>query len=122
MSKYKAIRTTVDGIVFDSKGESRRWVYLKELQKQHKISNLQRQVSYPLEVNEELITSYVADFTYDEDGVQIVEDFKGHITSVFRLKKKLFEAIHKQPLRIVRLQRNDFVHGFKQRRSRKTRK
>ena len=29
MSKYKAIRTEVDGIIFDSKGESKRWVYLK---------------------------------------------------------------------------------------------
>ena len=122
MNKYKAIRTTVDGIVFHSKGESRRWTHLKDLEKRHKIKNLKRQVAYPLEVNGDLITSYVADFTYEENGTHIVEDFKGHVTTEFRLKKKLFEAIYQQPLRVVRLQRNDFALGFKQRRSRKTRK
>jgi len=122
MSKYRAIRTTVDGITFDSKGESKRWINLKQQQKDGRIQNLKRQIAYPLHVNGDLVTSYVADFTYDEDGTEIVEDFKGHVTTVFRLKKKLFEAIYQQPLRVVRLQKNDFVLGFKPRRSRKTRK
>ena len=122
MSKYRAIRTTVDGITFDSKGESKRWINLKQQQKDGRIQNLKRQIAYPLHVNGDLVTSYVADFTYDEDGTEIVEDFKGHVTTVFRLKKKLFEAIYQKPLRVVRLQKNDFVLGFKPRRSRKTRK
>ena len=122
MSKYKAIRTTIDGITFDSKGEAKRWIDLKKQEKEGRIQNRKRQIAYPLHVKGDLVTSYVADFTYDEDGTEIVEDFKGHITSVFRLKKKLFEAIYQQPLRVVRLQRNDFVFGFKPRRSRKTRK
>lgn len=122
MSKYKAIRTEVDGIVFDSKGESKRWTYLKNCERKNLIKNLKRQVSYPLKIEDELITSYVADFVYMENGTEIVEDFKGHITSVFRLKKKLFEALYDKPLRIVRLVGDDFQLGFKRRRSRKTSK
>ncbi|MBH48824.1 MAG: hypothetical protein CME71_11710 [Halobacteriovorax sp.] len=119
MSKYKAIRTEVDGIVFDSKGESKRWIHLKRSAKKGLIKNLRRQVAYPLKIGDDLITAYVADFVYIEDGVEIVEDFKGHVTTVFRLKKKLFEALYNKPLRIVRLVGNDFHLGFKKRRSRK---
>ena len=122
MSKYKAIRTTIDGITFDSKGEAKRWVYLKAAQKKGLIKKLKRQVAYPLEINNQLITAYVADFVYTEDGIEIVEDFKGHITAVFRIKKKLFEAIYGKPLRISRLVGNEFHLGFKRRRPRRSKK
>ena len=35
---------------------------------------------------------YEADFSYIQDGVLIVEDVKGALTEVFKLKQKLFLA------------------------------
>jgi hypothetical protein len=44
-------------------------------------------------VNGILICTYIADFTYTRDGKYIVEDFKGVLTDVFKLKRKLMKAI-----------------------------
>jgi hypothetical protein len=38
--------------------------------------------------------TYVADFQYLRDGKTIVEDVKGVQTPVFRMKLKLFTAMH----------------------------
>ncbi len=48
-SKYYNIKTkALDGTIFDSHKEARRWDELTLLQKAGKISNLQRQVAYEL--------------------------------------------------------------------------
>ena len=47
-SKYGAKKVEIDGIIFDSKKEGRRYQELKMLQKAGEISNLQRQVKYIL--------------------------------------------------------------------------
>jgi hypothetical protein len=96
MSKYKAIRTEVDGITFSSKKESKRYADLKLLEKAGKIKNLHLQPVIPLPVKEEMICRYVADFGYwdNEKNVDILEDCKGCKTPVYRLKKKLVKAIY----------------------------
>ena len=98
MSKYGAIRTTVDGITFDSKGESIRYQQLKLLEAAGEIRDLKRQIKYPLVVNGVKIADYVADFRYvnSDDGAVVVEDFKSKatITPVYRLKKKFMLAIY----------------------------
>ena len=48
MSKYKAIKTTVDGIRFDSKKEAARYEVLKVMQKSGVIENLRMQVPFVL--------------------------------------------------------------------------
>lgn len=97
-NKYHAKKTTVCGIVFDSKREAARYVELRDLERAGAIRDLKRQVRY------ELIpafdaggkhyrpTSYVADFVYTdcETGGEVVEDCKGYRTDVYRLKAKLF--------------------------------
>lgn len=95
-SKYHAKRTSVDGIVFDSKREADRYLVLKSMEKDGTIEDLRRQVRY------ELIPAfdvggkhyrpvfYVADFVYVEDGKEVVEDVKGMRTDVYRIKSKLF--------------------------------
>jgi hypothetical protein len=96
-NKYGAKVVTVDGIKFHSIGEAKRWQELLLLEKQGKISHLERQVSYDLRVNGHLICRYVADFTYLEEGgvwYPIVEDFKGVLTDTYKLKKKMMWAIH----------------------------
>lgn len=93
-SKYRAQRVEVDGITFDSKLEARRYALLK-IARSAGYLDFKMQVSYPLEVNGQKVTTYRADFvvTYPDGRVE-VEDCKGFKTPVYRLKKKLMKAIH----------------------------
>lgn len=97
-SKYRNIKT--DG--FASKKEAKRYQELLLLEKAEDISGLRTQVKYPLVVNDQLICTYIADFVYDEWSSmskyavckRVVEDCKGFRTPVYKLKKKLMDAIH----------------------------
>ncbi len=95
-SKYGSVRTEVDGIRFDSKAEAARYGELSLLLRSGAISDLRRQVRYPLTVNGMKVCDYLADFTYVDakTGKTITEDVKGTLTDVYRLKKKLMAAIH----------------------------
>lgn len=94
MNKYRNIKTTIDGITFDSKTESIRYVHLKTLLKAGAISDLILQPKFKIEVNGQKICTYIADFQYKENGKTIVEDSKGVRTPVYRLKAKLVKALH----------------------------
>ena len=88
-----AQKVVVDGITFDSRYEAARYRALKVCEKHGVITDLQLQVRYPLEVNGELVCTYIADFTYYlPDGTFVVEDAKGYREPVYRLKAKLFKA------------------------------
>ena len=86
----------MDGITFDSKREADRYIVLKGMEEDGLIEDLRRQVRYELipafDVDERHYRPvfYVADFVYVEDGKEVVEDVKGMITDVYRLKSKLF--------------------------------
>ena len=92
-SKYHARKTTVDGIVFASGREARRYGALKLLQQAGLIRDLVLQPVYSLYAwsSQIPVGSYRADFTYDErqaDGswATIVEDAKGFVTPLYRWK------------------------------------
>lgn len=97
-SKYNAKKTVVDGIKFDSKREAERYCELKLLEKAKEIRNLELQPRFLLQDkfedkqgNTHRKIEYVADFMYiDKDNKKIVEDVKGVMTDVYKLKKKLF--------------------------------
>lgn len=93
-NKFRNVPTTVDGVLFASKKEARRWGELKLMQKVGLISDLRRQVVFALEVNGIHICKYVADFVFAERGKTVVEDSKGFVTPEFRLKSKLMLALH----------------------------
>ena len=93
-NKYNAVRKSVDGLSFHSTGEARRYADLKWLAQAGRITNLRLQVRYPLAVNGIYVTTYTADFVYLENGTEVVEDFKGHKTPEYRLKKALMLAVH----------------------------
>lgn len=95
-SKYGNKKVEVNGIVFDSKKEARRWLELDMLAKAGEIQNLQRQVPFLLIPSQsvdgkvvERAVSYVADFVYKQDGKTVVEDTKGHKTKDYILKRKM---------------------------------
>lgn len=93
--------TIVDGHLFPSKREADRYVELRTRERAGEIEDLRLQVRFPLEVCDVLIAHYVADFTYREDGHLRVEDAKGMRTEVYRLKRRLFEALHHLEIREV---------------------
>jgi hypothetical protein len=94
--KYGNKPTVVDGEQFDSQGEAARWQQLKLLEIGDNITELRRQVRYPLTVNGVEICLYVADFVYRDAAGLHVEDFKSRatMTDVYRLKKRLMAACH----------------------------
>lgn len=95
-SKYRAVKTKLNGIVFDSKKEAKRYCELRLLEKADEISDLEIHVVYHLDVHGYHICNYEADFVYrkkDEDK-RTVEDVKGFRTPEYRLKKELMKAIH----------------------------
>ncbi len=100
MSKYKAKKTVVDGIEFDSAKEAKRYRELSLLERSGEIEGLLRQVTYeliPLQKKpsgkSERAVKYVADFVYLRNGQRVVEDVKGFRKStayaVFAIKRKL---------------------------------
>lgn len=97
--KYRAKKTVVDGIKFDSKKEATRYQQLKQLETEGKIKDLVLQPEYELipkfKKNGKTYrkTVYKADFSYfdiETDKI-IIEDVKGFKTDVYALKKKMFE-------------------------------
>lgn len=101
-SKYKSVRVKNSYGSFDSKGEFERFLFLQDQEREGKIQNLKRQVKYPLTVGTDHICDYRADFVYTRDGKEIVEDFKGYLTDIFKIKMKLMKAIHKIHILITR--------------------
>ena len=98
MSKYGAVRTGG----YASKAEHKRAQELKLMQRAGLISNLAEQVPFVLSEKCELLVGgvwktsrarvYIADFVYlNEAGQQIVEDVKGYLTDMYRLKKHILK-------------------------------
>lgn len=94
MTKYHAQKITIDGERFDSKGEADRYCQLKLLERARVVQSVSRQPRFVLCVNGDEICELVGDYAYFENGRQVIEDFKGVMTPVFRLKRKLFRALY----------------------------
>lgn len=123
MSKYHNQKMVVDGIVFDSRKEGRRYLELSNLQKAGMITDLQRQVVFELiptyyewvdtdevykkgpkkgqpKIKRRVVeqgVKYIADFVYtDWNGNRVVEDIKSAATKTkeYRIKRKLMLHIH----------------------------
>lgn len=112
--KYGNAKAEIDGELFDSRKEARRYLYLKHELDTGKISDLQRQVRFELIPAQrepdtvgprggvkkgrtiELACDYVADFVYtdSETGKTVVEDTKGMRTKDYVIKRKLMLYVH----------------------------
>lgn len=98
-SKYGAIKTTIDGITFDSQKEANRYRELMLLKRAGEVTEIVLQPEYVLlkgfthEASGERVRpiKYKADFlvTY-ADGHQEIEDVKGMRTEIYAMKRKLF--------------------------------
>lgn len=82
----------VDGRVFDSKAEARRYQELRLLEQAGAIADLTCQPQFALvdKSRHGGALYYVGDFGYFECGRRVVEEVKGFETPVWRLKRRLF--------------------------------
>ena len=91
--KYKNKKTVYDGITFDSKKEAKRYNELKMMERAKAITDLKWQVPFTLIDKSKYgrKIKYLADFTYYENGLLVVEDVKSSVTKtqLYRLKKRL---------------------------------
>lgn len=97
MTKYLNKKCEYQGVKFDSIKEMRFFIYLKQLEEKGEIWNLRLQDKIKAIINSVVVFEYRADFTYDDSRGHHVVDVKSPITSknpVFRLKKKLVEALY----------------------------
>ena len=107
--------------VFDSIGEYKRWLVLKDAQRRGEIFNLRRQVKYvllPTQYRTEVVhlktkdkvvkrvaereVTYTADFVYDKLLDVVVEDYKGYPNDRWPLKKAMMLYFHGIAIREVK--------------------
>ena len=111
MSKYNSKKTVVNGIVFDSRKEAKRYSELLLLERAGVIKNLELQKSFELIPTQyevlpngkkgkciERAVTYKADFVYNENEKMVVEDTKGFRTDKYIIKRKLM--LYKYGIRI----------------------
>ena len=118
-SKYGAVKTTIDGIVFDSKREAARFAELKLRERAGEIRGVEVQPIFQLDVAQRTegwsyprkVGVWRGDFRYEERRVTpggrerwaaVVEDVKGFKTPVYRLKKRMVEAQYGIQIREIR--------------------
>lgn len=122
-SKYHNELVVVDGVRYDGKNEYRRFCFLKLMEQAGEISNLRYHVNYELipaitedvvvhlKTKDKVVTKtvqsaryYEADFVYvNKNGEEVVEDFKGQETDLFKFKADLFRYRYGKPIRVVKL-------------------
>lgn len=100
-SKYGNRKVAWNGEKFDSQAEMSRYSSLLVLQRAGHITDLTRQVSFVLapkvvidgKAKRSLI--YRADFSYtNAKGQRVVEDVKGALTAVYKIKRHLMMSVH----------------------------
>ena len=100
VSKFRSKKIKADGIVFDSKAEAQRYLILRAMLSAGIITDLKLQPIFILQEGfiylgrKVRAITYRADFSYYENGVEIIEDVKGFPTETFLLKAKWFIKLH----------------------------
>lgn len=122
-NKYGNKKNTVCGIAFDSERESKRYLFLKQAERDGIIANLKLQPKFELipkitenytkqlktktkicERTVQLPITYTADFEYVKDGKKIIEDVKiskSLLPKEFSLKIKMLRYFYGIEVRLV---------------------
>lgn len=106
--KHEAERQGISGTFFHSRKEARRWVELRLLAEAGQITDLRRQVRFPLSTTtldggNVVVGNYIADFVYVENRRTIVEDAKGQARreDLYLWKRRHMKAEHGIEIREV---------------------
>ncbi len=95
-TKYRNEKTARDGVVYDSKHESKVLADLETLERAGHIRDLRRQVKFAIVIGDIHVCDYIADAVYMEGKRRVVVDAKSAATRklpVYRLKRKLMAAV-----------------------------
>ena len=98
-SKYGNTRTSYGGREFSSKREAEHAMVLDALKRakdpKQRVVEIDYQHRMPLVVNGQKVCTYVCDFRVTfADGHIEIHDAKGYATDVYKLKKKLVQAVY----------------------------
>ena len=98
-TKYNAKRTEYNGVTYDSKKEAHRAFELDMLLRAGEVVKVERQPRFDIYIHEKFIAFYKADFkVFYPRGYFEIEDVKGYkkgsAYAMFRIKKKLVDAIY----------------------------
>lgn len=104
-NKFNAQKVELDGMIFDSKKEHKRYIELKAMQQRGEITRLEHHTKFELAPKTKLegekrakpAVRYFADFTYYIADKYIVEDVKSAATRKlpsYRTKKHLMKTVH----------------------------
>ena len=104
MNKFRAVRTVLDGITFDSKREAAYYAELKLRERAGEVSEVELQPRFPLMVGSEVIGYYRADFKFwdNRENKQRVVDIKGVEPKGFRRTLKHVRAQYGVEVEIVK--------------------
>ena len=104
-SKFKNKKVKLDGYTFDSLAEAKHYQHtLLPKYKAGEIRHLQVHPRFKCIIDGVKVCDYIADFSYidinqiglqGQQGCEVVEDVKGYKTDVYKLKKKLVEALYR---------------------------
>lgn len=99
--KFHNQKTTVDGILFDSKAEAARYITLKARVAKGEIRSFQIKPKYRFASG----ITYTADFSFYDVALRqtVVEDVKGFVTPEFRLKKRLMKHEHNVEVQEIKM-------------------
>jgi len=102
-SKFGNVPVTLHGHRFASQAEGRYYLRLREREARGEIRELVCQPKYPMVIGGICIGHYIADFEYYQKGERVVVDVKGISTPVFRLKKRIIEALYDFKITVVKV-------------------
>lgn len=115
-SKYRNKKVKVDGIIFDSQAEAMYYNQLKWMKANKQIKDFELQPRFELQPafsnhgKRYQNIEYIADFkVIKPDGSYEIIDIKGTETEVFTLKRKLFEYMFLDTLKVLKFVEG---HGF----------
>lgn len=99
--KYRAVKTTVDGVTYDSKLEANTIGFLRHMERAGKIRDLELQPKVYLT---EARILYKPDARYFdiERGTTVYAEAKGKGTAVWRIKRRLFAKYGDAPLLVFK--------------------
>lgn len=90
-----------ESVRFASQLEAKMWAVYRDMEKRGEISELELQPRFPLVVNGVKVGTYVGDFRFRRGADRVLVDTKGAVTPVFRLKRKLVEALYDIKISVV---------------------
>jgi hypothetical protein len=104
--KYGNVKIEEDGKTFDSIKEAKYYGQLKLRKAAGEIKDFEHHVVYQIELNEQKIFKYEADFVVQyHDGTQTIIDVKSKATAtlpVFNLKKRIIKAIYNVDIIVIK--------------------